>query len=627
MSNQNQFQLLNQRRFLPFFCAQLLGAFNDNVFRNALILLITFNISYQVMLHPKYLTNLASALFILPFLICSPLAGQLADKFNKARLIRIIKFAEIIIACFVALGLYLNDLTILLGVLFLMGTQSAFFGPAKYSYLPQHLDQSELVGGNGLVETGTFVAIILGTTTGGILISLEHAPTVWIASFIILIACLGFLASWFIPSTPAPTPHLTVDWNVFKKGFSMYQYTKKRRIVFLSIIGISWFWGIGLAFLTQIPHYVMSYIHGNTEVATLFIALFSVGIAFGSLLCEKLSNKKIELGLVPFGAIGLTVFILDLSFSHTRLLSSGSVFTLQTFWATSGSVRLILDLFFMGAFSGFYVVPLYAIMQYRSNPKRRAQVIAVNNIFNTLFMIGITLLIIVFYALGGNAPGLIFAIGISNLFVAFYIFRLLPEFLMRFLCWIIVHFLYRVTYRNMDVIPDKGPAVLVCNHESYVDPFVMLAGSRRPIRFVMNQGIYKLPILNFFAKYGKAIPITSAHKNPKVAKKAFKEIAKALKAGELVCIFPEGGITRNGNLQPFRSGILKVIEHNRVPVIPLAVKGLWGSFFSYHSGKIMRSFSKHIPLFYKVTLSAGEPIPAEEVTLVKLEQQVQALKD
>ena len=361
----NQFSLLTQRRFGPFFATQFLGAFNDDVFKNALLILIAFQVVGVGSSDSNTSINLAAGIFILPFFLFSASAGQLADKYEKSFLIRLIKLFEISIMICAAVGLYLRSVPFLIGVLFLMGTQSALFGPVKYGILPQLLGDDELIGGNGLVGMGTFMAILLGTMAGGLLVGIPDGGTIAVGMIIVAIACMGYWVSRSIPPVPTVDPGLKVNWNALTETWRIIQFTRQSRTVFLSVIGISWFWFFGATYLAQFPNFTRVVLHGNEQVVTLLLALFSVGVGVGSLFCERLSGRMVELGLVPFGSIGLTVFGIDIFFAVPDAAAGELVGAIQ-FLQAPGSWRVSADVILIGLFGGFYVVPLYALVQQRS---------------------------------------------------------------------------------------------------------------------------------------------------------------------------------------------------------------------------------------------------------------------
>ncbi len=625
MSQPNQFELLRQRRFGPFFGVQFLGAFNDNVYKNALIIMLTFQAASMTTMSSGLLVNLCAGLFILPFFLFSATAGQLADKYERARLMRFTKLLEIAVMVLGAMGFYWRDLTLLMVALFLMGAQSTLFGPVKYAYLPQHLKKEELVGGNGMLDAGTFLAILLGTILGGVLIAIKSSGAMWVSSVVIGIAVLGYLASLGVPRSPAPAPDLKINWNPLTETWANFKFLRGNRVVFLSILGISWFWFYGALFLSQFPGYARDVLHGDEQVVTLLLAVFSVGIGVGSLLCEKLSGHKIEIGLVPFGAIGMTLFAIDLYFAHGNL-AGGAPLGATEFLRQAGSWRVLFDLAMIATFSGFYIVPMYALIQSRSEPSHQARVIAGNNIMNALFMVTAAGVAILCLKLGFTIPQLFLLTGILNALVAIYIFKLVPEFLMRFLVWLLVHTVYRLEKSGLDNIPDEGPAVIVCNHPSFVDALVIAAACRRPVRFVMDHQIFRTPVLNFIFRTSRAIPIAPAREDPKLLERAYDDIAAALAAGDVVGIFPEGGLTKDGEIQPFRSGIKRIIDRTPVPVIPMALRGLWGSYFSRVEGKAMKSPLRR-GVLSKIGLAVGASVAPAAVTPEGLQQIVTRLQD
>ena len=622
----NQYGLLRERRFLPFFLTQFLGAFNDNVFKNALMILLAFKAASWISMDKNLVQNLGQVVFILPFLLFSATCGQLADKYDKAKLTRFVKLFEIAIMFVAGLGFFFKSPVLLFVALFMMGTHSTLFGPVKYAILPQHLKQAELVGGNGLVEMGTFLAILMGEILGGILIGFETNGMLLVTLVTLGLAVAGYLTSRAIPASPAPSPHLKINWNPITESIRNFNFTRQNRTVFLSILGISWFWFYGATFLTQFPNFSREILGGSEHVVTLLLAIFSVGVGVGSLLCERLSGHKVEIGLVPFGSIGMTFFGLDLYFASCGLPPpTGHDLGAWDFLQTPGSWRISFDLLMLGLFGGFYIVPLYALIQTRSEESHRSRIIAGNNILNALFLVLAAALAIVVFKLGFTISQLFLIAAILNACVAIYIYTLVPEFLMRFLMWLLIHSVYRLRKEGLHNIPDEGPAVLVCNHVSFVDALVIAAGCQRPIRFVMDQNIFKIPLLNFVFRTAKTIPIASAKEDPQALERAYDEVAKALAAGDLVGIFPEGKITHNGDISEFKSGIKRIVDRTPVPVVPLALRGLRGSFFSRMGGKAMSRFFPR-GISSKIALVAGAAIPPGQVALESLQATVQALR-
>ena len=618
MENRNQFRLLAERRFGPFFLTQLLGAFNDNVYKNSLVILVAYHAASYSSLDPNVLTNAAAGIFILPFLLFSASAGQIADKFEKSAIIRVIKAIEIAIMVIGGAGLLLHNLPLLFLALFMLGLHSTFFGPVKYAILPQALSSAELIGGNGLVETGTFVAILAGTLIAGVLVALDNGIG-WVSAMILIVSVLGFLASLAIPKAPAAAASLMFDWNPLRETWSNLKFAKENRTVFLSLLGISWFWFYGAMFLSQFPNYSKAVLGGNEHVVTLLLALFSVGVAAGSLLCERLSGHKVEIGLVPFGSIGLSVFAVDLFFATPGSIAHAGVGAWQ-FLAQPGAWRVALDLFLIGMFGGFYIVPLYALIQTRCPPSHRSRVIAANNILNALFMVVAAGLAVAALKAGMTIPQLLLLTGVLNAAVALYIYALVPEFLLRFIDWMLVHSIYRLKTSGVENIPEDGPALLVCNHQSLADALVITAACRRPIRFVMYYAIFSVPGLRFIFRSMKAIPIAGAKEAPAVLEQAYDEIAAALADGQLVCIFPEGQLTPDGEIGPFRPGMVRILERTPVPVIPMALSGLWRSIFSRNRDKW-----KVATLFPAIALAVGPACHPQSATPEALQAAVRSL--
>ena len=611
-------RLLVERRFLPFFITQFLGAFNDNIFKNALIILIAFQGARYSDIATDTLTNLSAGLFILPFFILSATAGQLIDKTDKSVSMRRIKMLEIFIMLCAAWAFQTGELYLLIALLFLMGAQSTLFGPAKYSYIPQHLDDNELIAGNALVQMGTFVAILIGTMTGGLLIAHEEGRQL-VSVALVVIAVLGYVSSLAIPKTPSPCPDLRINWNIFTETWRNIAFIHQNRTVFLSVLGISWFWFLGATYLVQLPNYTKLTLGGNEQVVTLLLTLFTVGIGSGSLLCNWLSGRKVEIGLVPFGSIGLTLFGLDLFYARPLPAETGLV-DLAAFLQQDGSLRIIIDIVLLGMFGGFYIVPLFALVQQRSDPEHLSRVIAGNNILNALLMVLSAVMAIVLLGAGVTIAQLFLVIAILNAAVAIYIYTLVPEFLMRFLVWILIHSVYHVRKQGLENIPDEGPAVLVCNHVSYVDAMIIAGCVRRPIRFVMYHKIYNLPLLNFVSRTARAIPIAGAFENRELMANAFDEVDRALQDGDIVCIFPEGKLTADGSMNKFRTGVERILERRPVPVIAMCLYGLWGSAFSRHRGFILWRILNGIRS--RIDLTISRPQAPEHVSAKTLQHQV-----
>lgn len=628
MSSHSQFALLKQRRFLPFFATQALGAFNDNVYRQAIIGLLFF---LGVSAEEKTLyTNLAPALFILPYFLFSSLAGQIAEKLEKSKLIRITTTMEIGIMSVAAVGFLTQNMVVLLVALFCTGVQSTLFGPVKYSIMPAVLKPEELTGGNGLVEMGTSISILCGMIFGGLIFQLagSHGP-VTAATAVVALAILGNLVSRAIPRAEAGAPDLEINWNPIPESVAIWKLTRKQPAVRNAILGVSWFWFIGTVLTAQLPTYADLHLGAaatSSSVYLLALALFSIGTGVGSLLCERLSGRTVEIGLVPLGAFGMSAFMLDLYFARSGMAPVDGL-TVAGFMHATGSWRIVMDLVGIGLSSGFFVVPLFALIQSRTPREEMSRVIAGMNIQNAVFIVSAAVIgIVVQRFLGWTIPQVFLALAIANALVAIYIFTLVPEFLMRFLSWVLVRTLYRLRLHGIeDHVPDDGPALLVCNHVSYMDALILSACVPRPVRFVMYYKIFNIPVMSWIFRTAKAIPIAGARENPEIMRRAFEEIDAALADGQIVGIFPEGALTRDGEIAAFKSGVEKVLEARPVPVVPMALKGMWSSMWSHRDGR-MRRMRLPRRLRAHIEVLAAVPVDGSTATAESLEARVRALR-
>ena len=606
---------------MPFFVTQFLGAFNDNLYKNGLVIYIAFQTANMTQGTSNNLVNIAAGLFILPFFLFSPIAGQLADKYEKSLLIRRVKQLEILIMLFAAIAFYFESLELLIAILFLMGTQSSLFGPVKYSLLPQALKSEELVGGNAMVEFGTFLAILFGLISSVFIVGIG---TDMLSLAVVFVALTGYLVSRSIPTLPPAAPELKVSFNLPKQTLNILRDARQNRTVFYSIMGVSWFWFVGVTYITQLPNYVRYELGGNEQVYILLLAMFSIGIGAGSFLCERLSGRIVEIGLVPIGALGLTLFGVDIYFNQS--LSIGQTLIGPMAFISGGSnLRVMIDIVMLGISGGIYIVPLYALIQQRSELKKRSRIIAANNVLNAIFMVVAALYGLFALSSGITVPTLFLIMAIMNAVVALFIFKLVPEFIMRLLIWLLIHTVYRVDKINLGKIPDSGPAILICNHVSYVDALILAGCIKRPVRFVMYYRIYQLPVLSFVFKTANAIPIAGGGEHSGLTKLAFNRVSEALHDDELVCIFPEGKITESGDIEAFKPGIMKIVQRDPVPIIPLALRGLWGSFFSRRYGNAMtRWFPRG--WFSRIELVAGDAIAASDASLESLYRRISVLR-
>jgi 1-acyl-sn-glycerol-3-phosphate acyltransferase len=618
----SQSELLGQARFGPFFVTQALGALNDNVFKQAFTALMVFQATSLAGLNTNQMVNFGAMVFIVPFFLFSALFGQFADKYEKSMQIRRIKLLEVFIMLVATLGFWLGNIPMLFGVLFLLGFQSTIFGPIKYGILPQVLKPQELVGGNALVEMGTFVAILAGTIAGPLLAGIETSWPVWVSGVCLAVAVTGYLFSRRIPESAAVAPDLKINWNIFTESKRNLSFIIKDRTVLHSVLGISWFWFFGATFLVQVPSYTQNVLGGDELLMSTLLGLFIIGISSGSLLCEKLSGRRVEIGLVPFGAFGLTFFGLDLWLASPTGIAEPIL--VMEFLAQAGSFRIMFDLLMIGIFGGFYIVPLYAIVQHRSNPEHLSRVIAGNNILNAFLMVLSALFAMwILGAAGFTIPQLFMLTAILNAVVAIYIFLLVPEFLMRFLVWILIHTIYRVRVTGMENVPDDGAVIVAANHVSFVDPLIIGGMIRRPVRFVMYYRIFRIPVLNFIFRTGKAIPIASRKEDPQILESAYLRINETLDEGDVLGIFPEGAISADGEIHTFKKGIEKIVAEKPTVVVPMALCHLWGSLFSRRD-----TFWKRRPykLWSKIELRIGEPIAAGECSAERLEEEVRRLR-
>ena len=616
-----QFELLKRNKFAALFWTQFLGAFNDNFLKNALVILVTYKVTSLLGIPSSELVVASGGIFILPFFLFSATAGQLADKYEKTKIIRIIKLAEIGIMLLSAIGLLIPCYEILLLTLFLMGLHSTFFGPVKYSILPQHLNESELVGGNAIIEAGTFLAILLGTIGGGVLISVGNGGAYLVSGGLVLVAVLGYFASRFIPLAPATDVNIKVEWNPITPTWKIIRLTRKNHPVFLSILGISWFWFFGAAMLSLFPHYCKDTLKASEGVVTLFLAIFSIGIAIGSLLCERLSRKRLELGLVPIGSIGITLATLDLFFIGVP--DFGKELNVSEFLQTSVGMHIAITLLALSVLSGFFIVPLYTMVQERSDPAFRSRIIAANNIVNAFFMVAASCTLLLLVSLGLNVPQLFLCLAVMNGIVAFYIYTLLPEFLFRFIAWILANTIYHLKVRGDEHLPKEGPALIISNHISFVDWLIIASAVKRPVRFVMDYRFAGNWMMKRFMKRAKVILIATSKEDPSILQSAFDQISKELEEGELVCIFPEGKITRDGRMSIFKPGMEKILQRNPVPVIPMAILGMWGSLFSRERGRALWKIPKRF--LSRIELRIAAPVPAEQATAVAMKDAVAQL--
>ena len=432
-SSSSQFALLTQRRFAPFFGAQFLGAFNDNLFKTALVTAITFDAASWTDLNVGLLNNLIAGLFILPFVLASATAGQIADKTDKAFLMRAVKLMEIAIMVIAAFGWAMHNLWLLVAAVVGMGLHSTIFGPVKHSYLPQHLSKPELIGGNGMVQMGTFVGILTGQLLGAAAMALGATGVTVIVFATIAVAVLGLLLTLMVPSSPPAAPDLVISRNVFAESARNLRFSAANRDVFIAMLANSWFWFFGAMILAQFPVYARDILHGAPEVFAVLLTAFSIGIGAGSLMCERLSGGRLHLGLVPIGALGLSLFGIDLYFASTQAMpaqvTAASLLVGEQF-------RILLDCFLLGAFGGIYVVPLFALIQTRSEPSHLSRTIGGMNILNALFMVVAALIAMVLLSIGLSVPGIFLFTAVANFALLILLCAVQPEYLREARRWL-----------------------------------------------------------------------------------------------------------------------------------------------------------------------------------------------
>lgn len=617
--------VLYNRYFKPYFLVQFLGAFNDNVYKNALLVILAYS---SFSMDTNVLTNLAAGLFILPFFLFSVYAGQVADKFEKSRLIQYIKVWELALMLIAAVAFYYQQYALLIALIFFMGTQSAFFGPIKYSLLPQILEPKDLVGGNGLVEMGTYLAILLGTLVGvlssGVSTEAAAGSTLWVSVVVVGLAVAGCVAAFRMPRVAAANPDLVFNWNPWTEAKDIFQRAAKNNSVFLAMFGIAWFWFLGSGYLVQLPAFTKEVLQGDKYVIALLISLFSIGIGIGSMLCKRLSGEVVEIGLVPIASVGLTLTGLDLWFTGAAFEHTHGV-GIAEYFALDGSVRLLLDILLLGVFGGLYIVPLYAMVQLRTEESERSRIIAALNILDAFFIVMSSLVAMALLsAFGLSIPQFFGVLAVMNIVIAIFIYYQVPEFMMRCLVWVLINTLYRVNHEGLDSIPKEGPAVVTANHVSFMDGLILGGCIRRPVRFVMYYKIFQNPLLGFIFRTAQAIPIASAKEDPELLERAYDEIARELDAGNVVGIFPEGAITFTGDMTQFKKGIERIIERNPVPVVPIAIRGMWGSFFSRSGGKAMARLPKRF--WSRIDVVVGKPIPPDVVSAAVLQQKTLELR-
>lgn len=624
------YRTLVNPRFGPLFWTQFFGALNDNFFKTALVVLISYHGVSVWGLPPEQVVALASGIFILPFFLFSGISGTISDSFEKAHIARFTKWFEVVIMFVACFGFSTHSFGFLMAALFFMGLHSTIFGPVKYSIIPELIEPKELTAGNALVETGTFIAILVGTVLGGTAAALDD-PTPVLAFGLIGVAVIGVFTSYKIPKVGALEPHRPIPRNPFHGIFKLHGIIRRDRTVFNSCIGISWFWFVGAVILSILPVMTKNTLHASEGVVSIFLALFTIGVALGSVICERLSYEKVELGLVPIGSLGMSLFMFDwaqvlIRFSQNPViiaLSPDSLVSIRDFFLLTDSWRISFDLFMVALFGGLYTVPLYTLIQERSERKIRSRIVAANNIMNSAFMVVSAVLLMACYQFKRSFTEILILFSTLNIIVSFYIYFKVPEFTLRLLSYILARCIYRIDITGHHHIPKEGPALLICNHVSFIDWLVIMAMVKRPVRFVIYYKYAQIFGLRYLFHHAGGIPIAARSEDSQIFTKAFQLVSQDLKDGKVICIFPEGGITRDGKLQAFKKGVEHIIKADPVPVIPMALGNLWGSIFSFRHGYPFYSLPRDI--WEPVTLKINEPILAKDVTAAHLERVVREM--
>jgi acyl-[acyl-carrier-protein]-phospholipid O-acyltransferase/long-chain-fatty-acid--[acyl-carrier-protein] ligase len=583
-----QARSLSSPGFRALLLAQSLSAFNDNAFKTLAALLMVATLPAG---ESARLIAAAGAVFILPFLLLSTAAGSVADRFSKKRVIVACKAVELALMLLSLLALPSGNVPLLLGILFCLGAHSAFIGPAKLAILPELLDDSDLSRGNGLMGMMSFLGIVLGTVAAGLLLTWFQGRLAWACAVFAAASAAGLAAALLVTETPPAAAAAPVRLNFAAQAWENLARVRLRRPVFLAVTGAAWFWFLGAVFQMNVLVYGRELMRLSPEALSAFQVVVALGIGLGSYVAGRLSREKVELGLVPLGALGLVVFSADLAF------------------AASSPARAGADLFLAGFSGGCFVVPLDAFIQQRTPKAERGRTIATANV---LALLGVLLASGWLYLMSGwfkLYPNQVFLVAAAmTAVVAAYILRVLPDFFLRLLLYPLVNLVYRIEVAGRERIPLEGPALLVSNHVSFVDAFLITGASPRLVRFLMLRRFYDIPVLHWFFRAMGVIPI-SDHDSPKAIVRSFQAARQALREGDLVGIFAEGEITRHGQMLRFKKGVERIAEGLSVPIIPVHLDRVWGSIFSYEGGKVLLKRPRRLP--YPVTVSFGSPLPAD----------------
>ena len=608
---------------------QFFGALNDNILKNALIVYTAIHGITFAGLKPELLITLITLIFMAPFFFLSEIAGQLADKVQRIQLIRIIKVFEILIIFIAAIGFGLNIYLLLLVSVFLLGVHSTFFGPIKYSALPDVLPESELLTGNAYIEIGTFIAILMGTLIGGHFISIEHGRE-WTIAILTFMALAGLYFGYKIPSLPVYFPTLKLDFHLLRPIQKTYQKLKNYPEVINSILGISWYWLIGAVILSLFPILVMNLLNGTTSVISFFLAIFTIGTAVGAFITSRLSKGRIELGLVSIGAVLMSFFLFDVSICISRWTHSVE-FKLDVWDLMKMPIgfHLVLDFFCIAVCGGLFTVPLYANLSHCAPKEYRSRAIGLNNIANSIFIIMGSLCLMIFLQWEFSLTKILIIYGFINFLIGFYIYLKFPQYALRFGMWAIANLFYKIKCQGIENVPKKGAAIFVSNHVSFIDWMILSAVLPKPPRFVMYYKFAKTHFLRILLKQFGVILIAGKGEDERIFQQSFLQIKQALDEDHFLGYFPEGSITRSGKLEPFKKGIeyiVKDLKDNESIVFPVAIVGLWGSVFSPDGRSLVyKLFKSLISPRKRIVIKIGVPINSRQVSATYLHEEVQNL--
>ncbi len=576
--------ITSDRRFWPLFWTQFLGAANDNLFKNALVILITYKNVELMGLDAKTLVAAAGAIFILPYVTFSATAGQIADHYDKSLVVKATKFTELLIMIVASIGFISENYILLLFTLFLMGAQSAFFSPVKFGSLPEILKKEEITLGNAFIGAGTFVAILVGTILGGLSAANENALHLTSIG-IIAAAVVGILTAFKQRKIGVEHSAVKINYTFVKPTFQILSASMKEKKVFHAIMGISWFWFFGACILSLLPEICKTIFMGNQLVGTMLLATFTIGMGTGAFLCNKLSGMRVEVGMVPLAAIGMTIFLLDLYYVTSTWKSSFTTLVGPIeFLQSPGAIRAIIDLFIVTTFGGMYIIPQQAYLQTNAKPEFLARMIAANNIWNAIFMVGAGIMLMVLHGIPFTLPQILALLAVFNLIYAFVCYFFYVKYMWRFIAWVLSKLFYKLDFDGEENIPKEGALIVAANHVSFVDWLFIMAVSPRPVHWVIDNMYYDKFFFRTIFRHAGLIPIATRKESSDVMKNAFEKIHGQLEAQDCVGIFPEGYVTRDGKTGRFQPGIKKIVDHTQAKVVPIVINGAWGSYFTHDGG-------------------------------------------